>query len=219
MKITRSILKRLIKEEISSAQSEPRVEFPSWLEGKIATVHGTPGSGSVFADPGSVKEKVLNAVSKNLNKIPEIANSTGVITLGGVSGIGYDLVLPKKLIDDEKDKEGSRFFGAVETTVAKKEGGGDIEVPAYRVSAPISDFSTDKLTIIVRPKKGTDGAVIPNEYIIITTWPGENIPSASAWNGQYAVIIPDQQVKNESRGSQSKVIFERWQKLAGILKG
>jgi hypothetical protein len=206
-------LRKIILKEMSlldAEQSEPIVDFPSWLEKKIATIHGEPGSGSVFADPGSVKSKALDVISRNLDNIPQIANSTATIQ-ETVPGIGYDLVLPYE--------EAAALPDAVEVTAEKLEGPNKIIVPAFKTSAPITDFLTDEFTVIVVPKKDSSGNVLPNEYIIPTVWPGKSTPRASEWNGKYAVIIPDQQVKNESRDSQSKVIFERWQKLAGILKG
>jgi hypothetical protein len=207
-------LRKIILKEmrlIESEQSEPKVEFPSWLENKIATIHGVPGTGSVFAHPASVKDIVLNVVSQNLDRIPKIANSSEPLLKATVPNIGYDLVLPYETAKGLSDP--------IETTAIKLEGPNQITVPAIKTSEPITKFSTDELTIVILPKKDNSGTLMPNEYIIVSAWPGGSTPRASEWNGNFAVIIPDQQVKNESRRNQSKVIFERWQKLAGILKG
>ncbi len=218
MKINLNKLRSLIQETLELEQEKPIVEFPSWLENKIATIHGVPGSGSVFADPASVKDIVLDVVSQNLDRIPKIANSAQPLLNVTVPNIGYDLVLPYKVATAMDEKGQYLLKDLVETTAIKDEGPNKITVPAIKTSEPITKFSTDELTIVIVPKKDNNGTLMPNEYIIVSAWPGGSTPRASEWNGNFAVIIPDQRAKMESRYRQSQVIFERWQKLAGILK-
>jgi len=114
--------------------------------------------------------------------IDKIANSTGTLTVKS-PGIGYNLVLP---IEQAK-----KLPGAKETEVEKIEGPNKIKVPAITTSAPLTQFKSDGLTIIVRPKKDEAGTIIPNEYIVLSAFPGDpSIPRASEWGGKYAVIIP-----------------------------
>lgn len=158
------------------------VEVPSWLAGKLEDVHTKPGQGSIFAKSVSdVLKLAQDALDKEQN-IDKIANSTGTLTIKS-PGIGYNLVLP---IDKAK-----ALPGAKESEVEKVEGPNKIKVPAINTSAPLTQFKTDDLTVIVRPKKDESGAVIPNEYIVLSAFPGDpSIPRASEWGGKYAVIIP-----------------------------
>jgi hypothetical protein len=158
------------------------VEVPSWLAGKLEDVHTKPGQGSIFAKSISdVLKLAQDALDKEQN-IDKIANSTGTLTIKSPS-IGYNLVLP---IDKAK-----ALPGAKESEVEKIEGPNRIKVPAITTTAPMDQFKTDQLTVIVRPKKDESGAVIPNEYIVLSAFPGDpSIPRASEWGGKYAVIIP-----------------------------
>ena len=158
------------------------VEVPSWLAGKLEDVHVKPGQGSIFAKSiDDVLKLAQDALDKEQN-IDKIANSTGTLTIKS-PGIGYNLVLPI-----EKAKA---LAGAKESEVEKVEGPNKIKVPAITTNAPLTQFKTDDLTVIVRPKKDESGAVIPNEYIVLSAFPGDpTIPRASEWGGKYAVIIP-----------------------------
>ena len=193
---------------------KPKVEFPSWLEGKIKSVHGEPGQGSIFADPGSVKDKVLKLIDQKSDEVDEIAKGSGALTQT-MSGIGYDLVI------STEDAQALPDAVEVEGGVEKVEGPNKVKVPAYKTSAPISQFTTDQLTVIVRPKKDSSGAVLPGEYIVLSAFPGKDLPRASEWGGKYAVIIPDQKkgtaAESASRGG--KIVLERWQRIAGLIKG
>jgi len=158
------------------------VEVPTWLAGKLEDVHVKPGQGSIFAKSISdVLKLAQDALDKEQN-IDKIANSTGTLTIKS-PGIGYNLVLPidkAKLLPDAKESE-----------VEKIEGPNKVKVPAITTTAPLTHFKTDDLTVIVRPKKDESGAVIPNEYIVLSAFPGDpSIPRASEWDGKYAVIIP-----------------------------
>jgi hypothetical protein len=122
-----------------------------------------------------------DALDKESN-IDKIANSTGTLTIKS-PGIGYNLVLP---INKAK-----ALPGAKESEVEKIEGPNKVKVPAITTTAPLTQFKTDELTVIVRPKKDDKGEVIPNEYIVLSAFPGDpSIPRASEWGGKYAVIIP-----------------------------
>jgi hypothetical protein len=169
-------------QELQSRLNEA-VEVPTWLKGKLEDVHVKLGQGSIFAKPiDSVLKLTQDALNKEVN-IDKIANSTGTLTIKS-PGIGYNLVLP---IDKAKS-----LPGAKENEVEKVEGPNKIKVPSITTTAPLTQFKSDELTIIVRPKKDETGAIIPNEYIVLSAFPGDpSIPRASEWGGKYAVIIPN----------------------------
>lgn len=158
------------------------VEVPAWLKGKLEDVHTKPGQGSIFSQSiDNVLKIAQNALDKEAN-IDKIANSTGTLTVSS-PGIGYNLVLP---IEQAK-----KLPNATQSEVEKTEGPNKIKVPAITTTAPLTQFKSDQLTVIVRPKKDESGAVIPNEYIVLSAFPGDpTIPRASEWGGKYAVIIP-----------------------------
>jgi hypothetical protein len=168
---------------INESYLNESVEIPSWLAGKLEDVHTKPGQGSIFAKSVSdVLKLAQDALNKEQN-IDKIANSTGTLTIKS-PGIGYNLVLP---IDKAK-----ALPGAKESKVEKVEGPNKIKVPAITTISPLTQFKIDDLTVIVRPKKDESGSIIPNEYIVLSAFPGDpNIPRASEWGGKYAVIIPD----------------------------
>jgi len=173
------VLAEMLKEGITI----PTKENSGWsLKDKLEDVHVKPGQGSIFAKP---IDNVLKLAQDTLDKtkdIDKIANSTGTLTVKS-PGIGYNLVLP---IEQAK-----KLPGAKETEVEKIEGPNKIKVPAITTSAPLTQFKSDGLTIIVRPKKDEAGTIIPNEYIVLSAFPGDpSIPRASEWGGKYAVIIP-----------------------------
>ncbi len=197
------ILKEMFEQE--EASNTPNVEFPDWLENKIKTVHGEPGQGSIFSNPDSVKNIVLQLVKEKQNEIANIANTTGTLKTN-VANIGYDLVLPTE--------EANRLPDANTGTTTKVEGPNKIEVPLVQTSAPLSKFSTDQLTVIVRPKKDASGTVIPNEYIILSAFPGKDLPRTSEWNGKYSIIKPN---AASPSSLQEGFTMSRWKKLAGII--
>lgn len=90
-------------------------------------------------------------------------------------------------------EQAKKLPGAKEIEVEKTEGPNKIKVPAITTTAPLTQFKSDELTVIVRPKKDESGIVIPNEYIVLSAFPGDpSIPRASEWGGKYAVIIPEE---------------------------
>jgi len=187
---------------INENQLDESVEIPSWLAGKLEDVHTKPGQGSIFAKSiSNVLKLAQDALDKESN-IDKIANSTGTLTVKS-SGIGYNLVLP---IDQAK-----KLSGAKEGEVEKVEGPNKIKVPAITTTAPLTQFKTDELTIIVRPKKDEGGNILPNEYIVLSVFPGDpDIPRASEWGGKYAVIIPGgkEELKEEEEGDLDDIFYE-----------
>jgi len=165
------------------------VEVPEWLKGKLADVHGKPGQGSIFAKPIDTVMKTVQQIVDGAKNIDQVANSTGTLTVSS-PGIGYNLVLPL-------DKA-LKLPGAKQGEVEKVEGPNKIKVPSVTTTAPLSQFASNELTVIVRPKKDEAGAVIPNEYIVLSAFPGDpDIPRASEWGGKFAVIIPGGEQQQE----------------------
>jgi len=180
--IIKKSLGKIEDTDIDESLINEAIEIPTWLAGKLEDVHTKPGQGSIFAKSvADVLKIAQNALDKEQN-IDKIANSTGTLTIKS-PGIGYNLVLPI-----EKAKA---LPGAKESEVEKVEGPNKIKVPAITTNAPLTQFKTDELTVIVRPKKDDKGTVIPNEYIVLSAFPGDpTIPRASEWGGKYAVVIP-----------------------------
>ena len=188
------MLAGIITEDQYKTKLNEVVEVPTWLKGKLEDVHVKPGQGSIFSKPiDAVLKLAQDALDKESN-IDKIANSTGTLTVKS-PGIGYNLVLPME--------QAKKLPGAKESEVEKIEGPNKIKVPAITTTAPLTQFKSDELTVIVRPKKDEAGAIIPNEYIVLSAFPGDpNIPRASEWEGKYAVIIPGgnkiEEIVNES---------------------
>jgi len=176
------MLAGIITESQYVAKLNEAVEVPTWLKGKLEDVHVKPGQGSIFSKPiDAVLKLAQDALDKESN-IDKIANSTGTLTVKS-PGIGYNLVLPME--------QAKKLPGAKESEVEKIEGPNKVKVPAITTTAPLTQFKSDELTVIVRPKKDESGAVIPNEYIVLSAFPGDpSIPRASEWGDKYAVIIP-----------------------------
>jgi hypothetical protein len=172
----------LISESQYAQKLNESVEVPTWLKSKLEDVHTKPGQGSIFAQSIDNVLKLAQAALDKETNIDKIANSTGTLTVKS-PGIGYNLVLPIE--------QARKLSGAKESEVEKIEGPSKVKVPAITTNAPLSQFKSDELTVIVRPKKDESGAVIPGEYIVLSAFPGDpTIPRASEWGGKYAVIIP-----------------------------
>jgi len=100
--------------------------------------------------------------------------------------------LVAKVIDGKPvDQKGIPIEGQM-TTISKEEGRDSVQVEAIEANRPLSDFETDDLTIIIRPMKTKDGEIIPNEYIILSAFPGTTGADlrASEWGGKYVVVLP-----------------------------
>ena len=160
--------------------------------------HNKFGSGSTFKE-GITDDEILSYVSNVINN-----NELGE---GGafeieVPGIGYDLVLPYE--------EAVNLDGAKETTTMKKEGKNDVVVPLIYTSQSSDDFTTDKLTLIIRKsnpqflpddvKEDSEVLELINQgkvYSLLTAFPGNpNIPRASEWGNKFAVVVPKKEKKN-----------------------
>jgi hypothetical protein len=152
------------------------------------STHNKPGIGSVFS-----KNINLQKLVDVMQDIP-VQGEGGAYTIN-LPGAGYNLVLP---IEDAKSLPDAQLG-----TVNKQERG-PVEVPAVKTSAPIEQFATNEITVIVRPsnpaylpddvkqnKQVLDAIKQGKSYSVITAFPGGELPPASQWNGKYAVIIPN----------------------------
>ena len=176
------------------------VLFSDWAKDHIAE-HNKPGIGSVFSN------------NVNIENLISIIETLPVQGQGGpyttkVPGIGYNLVIPYE--------EAKSLPDAQETTVEKQDRGQKFNVPAFKTSAPISQFKTDILTLIIVPsnpqylpddvkqdKEILNSIQRKESYSIVTAFPGDpNIPPVSQWNNKYAVVIPDQ--------AKSEDVNEKW---------
>ena len=177
-----SVISKTLKE---SKESNPIIIFPDWLEEKIEQVHTKIGQGSIFSKSiANIKNIVLDTVKSHSN-LDEISKTTGIIQID-VPNIGYDLVCTKKMLNTLNIKN--------KKTVEKYEGNTPITVNAVIVNDSIEKFSTNTLTIIVRPAKDSSGNIELNKYIILSVYPGNiSAPRASEWGDDYFVIIPIKQ--------------------------
>jgi len=226
---------------------------------KHLKTHAVTGKGSVFntsINPGDIS----NAIST----IPDSFFTAG----GGakeinVSNAGFDLVQKTSEIrsnyPDAKEIKIQKQEGVELGEDGKPKKGADgknipkmVTVTALVVDAGKDLFKTNTMTVVIRPAnpnfmpeeaKNDDeiSSALKNgkAFAILTAFPGKSdIPKASEWGDDYAVIVPDggkgadadvqKQLKslgkpNEKATSESnlrggKVIVERWQKLAGIIR-
>lgn len=191
MQITNQQLRRIIKEEIHRVLREEAgstIHFMDWLIDKTKRVHSEPGQGSIFAMPIDQVVKKVKEIASSAGDVDQIANTTGVLS-ANIPNIGYDLVVP--VVNGQPMHKGRVLQGQI-TTTQKEEGPNTIDVPAIITNEPIESFATDQLTVIVRPMKNQEGQVLPNEYIILSAFPGSTAADkrASEWNGEYMVVIP-----------------------------
>jgi len=154
--------------------------------------HNKFGTGSTFKE--GITDEEINSFINMVLENNEIGNG-GAFEIE-VPNIGYDLVKPYE--------EAMTYDDARETTTIKKEGPNEIEVPLVDTSQSADDFATNRLTLVIRPSNPqylpedvkedeeilrmiNDGKV----YSLLTAFPGDpNIPRASEWNGQFAVVVP-----------------------------
>jgi hypothetical protein len=173
--------------DLLQSQNDNVIIFADWAKGHIERGHKEPGKGSIFAefDLGQVADAIA-AIDVN----PDQA----VYTIR-VPNVGYNLVLPMN--------EALALPDAERTTATKEERGGEVTVPAVVTSAPLSDFLTDELSVVVRPttsleyvpgdvKEQVAAAVEAGRaYSILSAWPGRgDVPPSSQWGDDWAVIIP-----------------------------
>ena len=153
--------------------------------------HNELGIGSIFKK-GITDREILSMVERIKNEVNPSQSAYQI----RVPGIGYNLVLPYEEAMDLEE--------AIESSTEKKEGPNTITVPLVQTTQPLRDFSTDELTLIVRP---SNPQFLPEDvkmdpevmekidagkcYSLLTAFPGDpNIPKASELNGMYAVVVP-----------------------------
>jgi len=186
-------------------------EFPSWLEDKLKQVHGGPGQGSYFNKhlvggtnillKGIIEKEISKLTPENLNTI---ANGEGTYTFNHPMA-GYDLVVPIEQAEE---------LGKKVADIEKEEGPNKIKVPAYEISIDTlmssnSGLETNEITVVIRPKKDDSGKVLEGEYIILSAFPGKDLPRASEWGGKYAVLIPSQEQKVDFGKKYPETSFEK----------
>lgn len=153
--------------------------------------HNDFGLGSVFRE-GITDEEILEYVTQ---VVDENELKDGGFFEVYVPFVGYDLVKPYEDAINYPDVD--------ESVAIKKERGLDIEVPLIKTSLYSDDFSTDTLTMLIlksnpdflpddvkNDEEIKNGIKEGKVYSLITAFPGKNIPKASEWNGEYAVIVP-----------------------------
>ena len=103
--------------------------------------------------------------------------------------------------------QAKKLSGAEMTSVEKEERDGPIKVPAIKTTAPLSDFKTDQLNLIIRPSnpdrlhpslekdKDTHDAIKAGKsFTLLASFPGDpDVPRASEWGDKYAVILPPEE--------------------------
>ena len=161
--------------------------------------HNQFGSGSVFKE--GITDEDINSFVNMVIENNELGDG-GAFEIE-VPGIGFDLVKPYD--------EAMSYDNAEESTTIKREGPNEIEVPLVRTSQSEDDFMSDRLTLIIRPSNPNflpedvkeDGDILNminqgKVYSLLTAFPGNpNIPRASEWGGQFAVIVPTKEIINK----------------------
>ena len=179
---------------------------------KHLQTHAQPGKGSVFS--GKIKPEDISAA---INKIPAkfFEEGGGAFEID-VPNAGSDLV--QKSSDILK-----KYPNAKKITVPKQEGvvmGEDgkpkmgengkpipkmVDVTAYVVDDGDDAFSTNKMTVVLRPanpqfmpeeaKKDEELSGALNDkkgFAVLTAFPGKkDVPKASEWGDEYAIIVPN----------------------------
>jgi len=159
--------------------------------------HNKFGTGSTFRE-GISDEEIISYVNQVIGN-QELGDG-GAFEIEAPE-IGFDLVLPYD--------EAINLDNAQESVTIKKEGPNEIEVPLVRTSQSSDDFKTNRLTLIIRksnpqflPDDVKEDEELLNKlndgklYSLLTAFPGNpNIPRASEWNGQYAVVVPKKEEK------------------------
>lgn len=179
-------------DEVVETSDGKVVIFSQWAKSHIEDGHKDPGKGSVFADFN------LGLINNELQGI-SLDPSKSVYEVE-VSNVGYDLVIP--------NDEAARLPDARQTEVEKEDRNGPIKVNAYLTSAPLESFMTSTMSIVIRPTdqiKFVPETIASDEriaaaiergelYSVISSWPGRgNVPPASQWGDDWAVILPNQQ--------------------------
>ena len=199
MKLTKTRLKRIIKEELNKVllkesdevlkSGENIIIFSNWAQGHIIKGHTKPGQGSIFK---KVNMDIIMAAVKNT----AVEGKGGVYTTEASEHIGYDLVLPMS--------EAVNLENAKKVSVQKEDRQGAVEVVGIKTSKPLEKFATSKLSVVIRqstmeyvPDDLKDNPEIQAAaragklYGVLSSWPGRgDVPSARDWGEKWAVVIP-----------------------------
>ena len=202
---------KLIYEMYAEASSRPANGTPTavagsgetviispWVLQHIETQHGQgPGQGSIFNRVPSTDE-LADAIAS-----VDISNPTsGALYEIPIQDIGYDLV--------DTTENAMNLPGAQKGESFKEERGEQIPVVAVTTSSPVRDFASNIMTLVLRP---TAAEYLPDDlkqdeeilglveqgkvYALLSAWPGKatvngvEVPPASKWGEDYAVIIPE----------------------------
>ena len=174
--------------DILNSKNNAVILLSDWAKGHIEKGHKKPGLGSMFADFDiGLTEKAMRDI--------DVSGEGGVYTIN-IPGVGYDLVMPRS--------EAEKLGNAARTQVEKEERGEKIPVLAYTTTDPLERFKTNKLSVVVRPT--TDLKFVPEDvresvaemldknipvYSVLSMWPGRgDVPAASQWGDDWAVVIP-----------------------------
>ncbi len=198
MKLTTKQIRKMIHEELNKLLNEADeiihnsnnlIIFSDWAQGHILRGHKEPGLGSIFKEVNM--DMIMRAVES-----ASLEGSGGVYTVEAEGAIGYDLVLPMG--------EAMALPDAKRVVVQKEERSGTVDVVGIQTSANIEDFATNKLSVVIRPSvmKYVPQPLQSNEevikaeaegrlYGVLSSWPGRgDVPRASEWGENWAVIIP-----------------------------
>jgi hypothetical protein len=179
------------------AAGDNLVLFSSFAKGHIKGAHNKPGKGSVFSS--SVKDADIEKAIAGIPK--DFLEKGGGVHEVKVPKAGYDLVRSSKEILE-------KYPNAKKVTVTKEERGKPVEVTGYIVDNDIDDFSTDTVSVVVRPTTEQSRQYLPEDiqkdgdmdsaikggkaFAVLSSWPGKgDVPPASQWGDDYAVIIPN----------------------------
>ena len=174
------------------SQNNGTVLFPKWVVAHIKSQHSNVGKGSFFSGNINIQD-----IAKAISTI-KINRDQGLYNIK-VNNAGFDLV--KSMSDAEKYPDAQRG------TTKKQEGKNEVEVPTISTSLPLGKFKTNIVTLVIRAAnpdfmepadKEAYAEPLKNNtlFSILSAWPGashiggKEIPPASKWNGEYAVIIP-----------------------------
>ena len=162
------------------------VIFSDRAKKHIERGHRSPGKGSIFADFN------LSLVNNALNNI-SISDKKAVYTVK-VPQVGYDLVLPIQ--------EALALPDATRIEV-EKEDKQTVKVPGIVTSAPLRQFATNQLSIVIRPTTELEHVPVDlrrkiaplveqgKVFSILSAWPGRgDVPPAPQWKNRWAVVIP-----------------------------
>ena len=130
------LIERIFRDDIIKTRGEGLVIFPSWAKEHIEGSHKEVGKGSVFQDFD------LNLINHAISEIDVPDEGQDGIFVIEVPGVGYNLVLPAE--------EAGKLPDARMTTTKKEEQGKILQVPAILTTAPLEQFLTNTMTVVIR---------------------------------------------------------------------